>query len=124
MIVGQDWLGSKQLENDPPDPYIVRCGFDPKFPTNKKLDHLLECHFGVKRDTCYLTNLFPYIKKGGAGVRIPLKDLIECARRFTLREFEIVSPRLVVCLGLATFVALWRAAGGRRWSPKRIRLAG
>ena len=117
MIVGQDWLGSKQLEESPPDPCVLKHGFDPKFRTNRNLDCLLERHFGVKRAACYLTNVFPYIKKGGAGVRIPLKHLIECASGFTVREIQIVSPRLVVCLGLATFVALMRAAG-RKGLPK------
>lgn len=111
MIVGQDWLGSDKLEEAPPDHHVVKYGFDPKFPTNANLDCLLQRHFGVKRVECYLTNVFPYIKGGDASVEIRLGDLKKCAKRFTLCEIQIVSPRLVICLGLATFNALRKAVG-------------
>lgn len=111
MIVGQDWSSSDALDRDPPDLHSAALGFSPKFPTNSNLDDLLERHFGLKRADCYLTNLFPYIKRGKASAQIPLKDLVASARRFTLPEVQIVSPRLVICLGLGTFVALMRAIG-------------
>ncbi len=111
MVVGQDWVGSDVLKRDPPDEHVVKYGFDPKFPTNYNLDAFLKRHFGLSREDCYLTNLFAFIKPGHASANIPLADLTESARKFTLEEIRIVSPHLVICLGLRTFCALARAAG-------------
>ena len=51
------------------------------------------------------------MKPGGISSRIPERDLIRAAREFALPQIEIVSPRLVICLGLVTFDALRRAYG-------------
>jgi len=123
MIIGQDWSSSDVLGGDPPDLEVAELGFDPKFPTNRNLDDLLERHFGLKRAECYLTNLFPFIKSGNASGAIPLKDLVVSARRFTLPEIRIVCPQLVACLGLKTFSALMRAAG-LKGSPKMAEAVG
>lgn len=117
LVVGQDWSSSDALGSDPPDLHSATLGFSPKFPTNRNLDDLLERHFGLDRAECYLTNLFPFIKSGSASAAIPLKDLVASARRFTLPEVRIVSPRLVICLGLRTFRALMRATK-LKGSPK------
>ena len=111
MIVGQDWSSSDVLARDPPDPHIAAFGFDPKIPTNRNLDRLLERHFGLIRAECYLTNLFPFVKLGKASAKLPLRDLVASAQRYTLPEIRIVSPRLVICLGQRTFIALMRAVG-------------
>lgn len=111
MVIGQDWVGSDVLERDLPDDHVLKYGFDPKFPTNSNLNKLLKHHFGLSREDCYLTNLFAFIKPGHASANIPLVYLTESARKFTLEEIRIVSPRLVICLGLRTFRALARAAG-------------
>ncbi len=110
LVVGQDWSSGDALGRDPPDLHSATLGFSPKFPTNRNLDDLLKRHFDLNRAECYLTNLFPFIKPGSASAGIPLKDLAASARRFTLPEVKIVSPRLVICLGLRTFIALMRAA--------------
>lgn len=116
MVVAQDWSSFDVLVRS--DYYdIARLGFDPRFPTNRKLDDLLLRHFGLHRTDCYLTNLFPFIKPGDATARIPMKDLIKAARQFTIPEIRIVSPRLVICLGLMTFRSLMRVAG-LNGSPK------
>ncbi len=65
----------------------------------------------------YLTNLFAFIKRGKANAGIPLKDLVVSAQRFTLPDIQIVSPRLVICLGRMAFLALMRAVG-LKGSPK------
>jgi len=111
MIVAQDWSSSDVLGRVPPDLHVAALGFDPKFPTNSNLDDLLVRHFGLNRAECYLTNLFPFIKTGKASAGIPLKDLVASAQRFTLKEVQIVSPHLVICLGLKTFLAMMRARG-------------
>lgn len=117
MVVGQDWSSSDSLGATSPDLNSVMYGFSPKFPTNANLDALLKRHLRLARADCYLTNLFPYIKYGGPSANIPFKDLVACAKRFTLPEIEIVAPELVICLGLRTFTALMRATG-IKGSPK------
>ena len=113
MVVGQDWSSADVLARDPPDLKVAHLGFDAKFPTNANLDDLLQRHFGLTRKQCYLTNLFPYIKRGHASAAIPMKDLLWAAQTFTLPEIRIVSPRLVICLGVRTFRALSRAVGAK-----------
>jgi restriction system protein len=117
MVVGQDWSSGEVLGKNPPDSESAELGFSPKFPTNRNLDILLDRYFGLKRAECYLTNLFPFIKPGNASAAIPLKNLVACAQQFTLPEIQIVSPQLVICLGLRSFLALMRAVG-HKGSPK------
>jgi uracil-DNA glycosylase len=109
MVVGQDWSSSKQLEKCPPNTHIINHGFDPKFISNGVLDLLLEKHFRVSRRECYLTNLFPFIKKGNAGAAIPMPHLEWCATNFLLPQIEIVAAPIVICLGKDTFNALMKA---------------
>lgn len=117
MVVGQDWTSADKLGSNPPNLESAKLGYTPKLPTNRNLDDLLGRHFGLTRSECYLTNLFPFIKPGGMSAGIPLKHMVASAQQFTLREIEIVSPRLVICLGLRTFVGLM-GAGGIKGSPK------
>jgi restriction system protein len=117
MIIGQDWSSCDHLNQNPPDHSTVHFGFNPDLPTNRNLNQLLERHLGVTRAECYLTNLFPFIKSGTASANIKMSDMVECARRFTVNEIVIVSPRIAVCLGLQTFNAMMRAAG-LKGSPK------
>ncbi|MDE0703421.1 MAG: hypothetical protein OXH59_06840 [Rhodospirillaceae bacterium] len=123
MIVAQDWASSDALSADPLDRVSAELGYDPKIPTNRKLDALLTRHFGLSRADCYLTNLFPFVKHGGMSAHIPRKDLVYCAQTFTLPEIGIVDPRLVICLGLNTFLALRSAAGhsGSLKIPEAVR---
>ena len=92
MVVGQDWSSSDALAKGPPSLARAKLGFNPLLLTNTNLDDLLQRHFGLTRAECYLTNLFPYIKPGNASAPIPLKDLVVCAKKFTLQEIRIVSP--------------------------------
>jgi len=113
MVVLQDWSGADYLNNIEKSQaeYEAEKGCDPKSRTNKKLDELLNRHFGLKRADCYLTNLFPFIKGGEMSADISCFDLVYCARTFTLKEIKIVDPKMVICLGLNTFLALRSAAG-------------
>jgi restriction system protein len=114
MVVGQDWSSKDTLERDPCEmrKQIAKHGYNPCFPTNKTLDKLLCRHLNLKRGQCYLTNLFPFIKPGRANARIGTRELVWSARTFTLPEIEIVSPDVVICLGLATFRSLKQAKDG------------
>ena len=111
MVIGQDWASADALAASPPDLESAQLGYSPGLPTNRNLDDLLARHFDVDRSDCYLTNLFPFLKPGGMSAGIRRKDLVHCAKTFTLEEIRIVAPRIVICLGLETFLALRTAAG-------------
>lgn len=111
MVVGQDWSSADSLGKFPPNRESAELGYTPKLPTNRNLDDLLDRHFGLTRADCYLTNLFPFVKQGGMSTGIPLKDLVASAQIFTIPEIQIVEPRLAICLGQRTFIALMRANG-------------
>ena len=51
-------------------------------------------------------------KPGPLSARIPFKDLVRAARDYAFPQISIVSPRLVICLGLNTFRAIQQATGG------------
>ncbi len=40
---------------------------------------------------------------------VPRQDLIQAAKSFGLPQIEIVNPKIVICIGLATFNALRKA---------------
>lgn len=84
-------------------------GFTPSLPTNKNLIRLLQEHFDLPLHQTYATNLFPFIKPGAMNARIPVGDLTRSAREFAIPQIDIVAPRLVICLGLATYNGLRRA---------------
>lgn len=117
MVVGQDWSSADRLCNPTPDMDAANLGYTPNLPTNRNLDDLLWRHFGKRREDCYLTNLFPFVKPGGMSKNIAMKDLQVCAQQFTVEEIRIVNPRLVICLGLRSYVALMRTQGLSGW-PK------
>jgi restriction system protein len=54
----------------------------------------------------FATNLFPYIKRKGMQGALPFADLLRAARMFGVPQIKVVAPRLVICLGLATFNAI------------------
>ena len=112
MVIGQDWASADMLEKNPR--HVAERGYDDRLATNRRLDDLLRTHLRLARADCYLTNLFVFIKPGGASARIPAKDLHWSAQTFTIPEIEIVSPKLVICLGLVTFRALSYVAGQRQ----------
>jgi restriction system protein len=109
MVIGQDWASADMLAKWPE--HVAELGYDPRLLTNRNLDDLLARHLGLRRSDCYLTNLFVFIKSGDASSSIPFADLVWNAHSFTIPQIEIISPKLVICLGLRTFRALMRAAG-------------
>ena len=105
FLLLQDWSShgflSARLNRE-----IKRKGMAPKLPTNRNVAALLTTYFGLRLRDTYATNLFPFIKPGGLTGPIPPHDLVRAAKRFALPQVRIVQPRLVVCLGLATFNAM------------------
>jgi restriction system protein len=105
MIIGQDWASEDFLRKDP-DPTIRQFGHDPALATNKNLKRLLDEAFGRRFEDTFATNAFVFAKPGGMTSRLAAADLILSVKRFTLKEIEIVQPRMVICLGIGTFNAI------------------
>lgn len=110
MVMLQDWSSDESLRQ-PLDLDAQRLGYTPTLPTNLRLEQLLTNTFGLCLSNVYGTNLFPFVKPGGMSSHIQKRDLIKAARQFALPQIEIVSPRLVICLGLVTFESLQSACG-------------
>lgn len=112
LVLLQDWSSDSELSG-PIDEDAARCGYTPTQPTTKNLIRLLEATFDCALCDVYGTNLFPFIKmgKGKMSASIPKADLVRAAREFAMPQIQIVAPRLVICLGLATFNALQKASG-------------
>lgn len=106
MVVAQDWT-SEEATKKPLKHFEL--GHDPDLPTNKNLKMLLTENFGVSFSEIYATNLFVFVKPGNLSSKIPIGDLIYSAKKYTLEEIKIVQPKVVICLGSATFHSLCKA---------------
>ena len=106
MVVAQDWSSFNKLNTLTINEELVTNGYSANLPTNVNLSKLLKHHFNLKFGDIYATNLFVFIKSGGMSAKIPIKDMVYSANKYTLREIEIVSPKLVICLGAAVFNVL------------------
>ena len=110
FVLLQDWDSHDGLSG-PFDCCVQELGYSPNQATNVNLIKLLAGHFHVPLADTYATNLFPFIKQGGMSEKILTSDLNRAAIQFALPQIAIVKPRLVICLGIATFNALRRAIG-------------
>jgi len=110
MILLQDWA-SEEWCKGPVDQETAELGYTPNEPTSRNLVRLLQDSFGLSLEQTYGTNLFPFVKSGGMSANIPTSDLSKAATDFALPQIAIVKPRLVICLGLATFTAVSVACG-------------
>src|SRR6266496_4304713 len=118
MVMLQDWASDEFLSGTFHEP-SAKLGHTPSLPTNRTLSRLLNTTFGLTLRDIYGTNAFPFAKLGGMSASIPRADLITAARQFALPQVRVVNPKLVICLGLATFNAL-RQAYGLRQCPTLI----
>ena len=111
MILGKDWASTDILMKQPPDPERRRIGQGWGVPTNKNLrEYLSDCMAGLKFSETYASNVFPFIKQGKKNSSIPRADMVYAAKTYALPQIEIVSPRMVICLGRPAFYAVRRAA--------------
>ena len=110
MIVAQDWAGHEYL-SEPFRPYLATLGYDPALYTNINLQALLKKHLGMSFSETFATNAFPFVKAGGMSAGIPSGDFRYAAETYLLPQIRIVAPRLVICLGAATYNSLRRAVG-------------
>lgn len=113
MVLLQDWA-SKEYLSKVFRPELVSLGQDPKLPTSKRLALLLEQHFDLKLSDTFATNLYPFIKCGSLSSAMTWQGLLMGAKQYALPQIEIVTPQVVICLGLNVFNALSVASGGIR----------
>jgi uracil-DNA glycosylase len=112
MILGKDWASSKTVVDQPPDPERRRIGQNLEAPTNRNLrEYLNDCMGGLEFSETYASNVFPFIKQGKKNSFIRDADMLYAAKKYALPQIEIVSPRMVICLGPPAFYAVRRAAG-------------
>lgn len=104
MLILQDWSSSDAL-NGPKHEETKRLGLTYNFPTNRTLRRLLQ-HMNLDFQSTYATNLFPFIKRGALNANISTGDMNNCARRYAIPQIKIIAPKMVLCLGKATFDAV------------------
>jgi uracil-DNA glycosylase len=125
MIIAQDWASQKFLEEacDQSAESMERFGYDKTLETNRELHKRLEEQMGLKFSQTYATDVFPFIKPGRMSARIPIGDLKKAATDYALPQIEIVSPHMVVCLGIGTFNAICAALAEKNGQGKTRRLS-
>jgi restriction system protein len=108
MIIAQDWLSEDSILKYP---NALDLGYDPALPTNKNLHLLLREFLKCNFSDVYATNLFVFIKPGGMTEKIPSRDMLYSATKYTIEEIQIINPKFIICLGSGTFNTLCRAIG-------------
>jgi len=81
------------------------------------------CKIGAVRMCCqrvliplsdlYITNLFVFVKPGGLSANIPIRHMTYSASKYGLAQIEVIRPKMVLCLGGATYNGVRRALGVR-----------
>lgn len=116
MIIGQDWASEKFLNDarhNAPERLIAvkAAGQDEHLPTNRRLKALLRTHFDMEFAQTYATNVSVFIKPGTMTANISMRDMLYCARTYTLPQMRIVQPLMAICLGAKTFNSVRQAVG-------------
>lgn len=110
MILLQDWSSHDALSGRL-DIGARDLGYTPSEPTFRNLERLLSSTFDLSLSDVYATNLLPFVKPGGMSASLQERDLVRAAVEFGIPQIEIVRPKIVICLGMATFNAVRKAAG-------------
>jgi restriction system protein len=108
MLVLQDWSSDGALKGQKHHE-VAKLGYGPELRTNKNLANLLKAYYNRDLRHVYITNVFPFIKKGRLNASVPMRDLLRSAVEFTRPEIEIVRPKIVICCGHRTFNAVREA---------------
>jgi uracil-DNA glycosylase len=128
MLITQDWASEAFLNGLDQDQLQQQreLGQFPALPTNRNIKALLEQHMGVSFADTYGTDAFVFVKSGKMNAPIPFRDLVRSTATYALPQIAIVRPKMVLCLGSATFNAIRRAIseghvsstkGDRTWMP-------
>jgi hypothetical protein len=112
LIFLQDWTSQDFIARKV-DKYAEKLGYTPSLKTNKNLIHLVKEYLGKQIEEIYITNLFVFVKPGGMSAAIPNKDMDYCVKNYAIPQIDIISPKLVICLGSGTYNSLRRALGER-----------
>lgn len=131
MLIAQDWASEDFLANlNDEDRRLQKLlGQVPRLDTNKNLARKVLPQFGLTFADTYATDVFAFVKHGAMTARISFTDLTLSGARYTLPQIEIVRPKMVICLGSASFNAVRRAileqGSGNAFRPNRrwMRLA-
>lgn len=110
MLIAQDWA-SEEFLNRPFDRLQARQGYHEGLPTNRRLFSLLKEYTSRNFSEVFATDVFPFAKSGGMTARLPRRDLVISAEQYALPQIEIVLPKLVICIGSATYNAVRGALG-------------
>jgi uracil-DNA glycosylase len=122
MIIAQDWASKNKLKRAF-NQEMADLGYDPRLETNKGLFECLDKYMHLKFGETYATNVFPFIKPGRMSAQIPRNDLKRAATDYALPQIKIVSPRMVICLGIGTFNAIFAALAENNGRGKTRRLS-
>ncbi|MGY3582477.1 hypothetical protein ACVIGB_000598 [Bradyrhizobium sp. USDA 4341] len=111
MLVAQDWSSEEFLLNLSEEDRRIQnqLGQVPRLDTNKNLAKKILPRFGLSFPETYATDVFAFIKRGSMTARIAFPDLVRSASAYTLPQIAIVQPKMVLCLGSASFNAVKRA---------------
>jgi hypothetical protein len=110
MLVLQDWCSSDSFL-EPVCAETLRLGYTPGAQTNINLISFLKRYFNLSLHETYATNLFPFVKHGPMNAPIPVKEMTNAARTFTLPMIDIIKPKVVIAFGKSTGDGLRRALG-------------
>jgi restriction system protein len=110
LVFLQDLSSEDAMSNESFDPDTERLGYTPTMPTFRNLIRLLHEHLGKALADVYATNLFPLIKPRGMSEPIGHEAMLWAAKEFGIQHIKILTPRLVIILGGATFDALSEVA--------------
>jgi len=117
VIVLQDWSSEDEL-NGPCERDLETVGYSITGRTgrnNQRLKDVLRATYGLEFEDVFITNLFPFIKRGDISAKIPAGDLRHAFRDYCWPQIEAILPTVVVCLGgdvYKTFVRCLAGVGG------------
>jgi hypothetical protein len=102
IILLQDWSSEESLAL-PFDEETAKLGYTPDLTTNHNLIELLKETFDLKLKEVFVTNVFPFIKKGSISSAIPQRDINKAFNEYCRPQIDIVIPKLVICCGKQVF---------------------
>jgi restriction system protein len=129
MLIAQDWASEDFLNGVTEAQRQTQRAFGqfPELPTNQKIKALLAEHMSISFGETYATNAFAFVKPGKMDAHIPFRDLVRSAAAYALPQIATVRPKMVLCLGSASFNAVRRAIinngsepfgkTNRKWMP-------
>jgi len=110
----QDWSSDNSLSGKI-DQDSITYGHSRHVRTNINLKELVLKHLNKSLNDFYVSNVFPFIKKGKMNSQIPIKDIKHTCNEFALPQIYIIKPLLVICLGLQTFNAFTRTINNKKY---------